>query len=169
MKHLFFPDDYQPNIYHYDAEYLKSRGKKALLCDIDNTLVTYDDPDPTPDLLQWLLSLKEAGIVVGFISNNSAERVDRFNASLQYFAAADAHKPLTRELRHFIVETGCKKEEIAHVGDQIFTDVWMAHAGGVTALLVPPIRDKTTFFFRAKRLLEKPILALYLKKRSQEK
>ena len=40
------------------------------------------------------------------------------------------------------------KEEIAHVGDQIFTDVWMAHTVGVTALLVPPICDKKTFFFR---------------------
>ena len=163
MRNLFLPDDYQPNIYCYNAGYLSSRGIRFLMCDIDNTLVTYDDPEPTESLLAWINELHAAGIEIGFISNNTAERVELFNKTLGFTAYPDAHKPLTKTMKHFLSETTYKKEEIAHVGDQIFTDVCMAHACDLTALLLPPIKDKKTFFFRFKRLLEKPLLAHYLK------
>ena len=164
MRNLFQPDDYQPDIYCYNAEYLRARGIRFLMCDIDNTLVTYDDPEPTERLRTWFAELAEAGIGVGFISNNTAARVELFNRSLGYIAYPDAHKPLTGTMKRFLAETAYPKEEIAHVGDQIFTDVCMAHACDLTALLLPPIKDKKTFFFRFKRLLEKPLLAYYLKK-----
>lgn len=160
---LFLPNDYKESYREYTPEYLTSLGKKALLCDIDNTLVTYDDPEPTKELLSWLEAMKAAGITVGFISNNSEERVSRFNASLGLYACPDAHKPLGGGMRRFMRETGLKKEEIAHLGDQVFTDVLMARSLGITALLVPPIKDVLTPFFRCKRALEKPIVAYYLK------
>ena len=164
MRNLFLPDDYQKDIYCYSAGYLTKRGIRFLMCDIDNTLVTYDDLEPTERLMKWFEELHAAGITVGFISNNTRERVELFNRSLGYIAYPDAHKPLTGTMKHFLANTAFKKEEIAHVGDQIFTDVCMAHACGLTALLLPPIKDKKTFFFRFKRLLEKPFLACYLKK-----
>lgn len=164
MKHFFLPDDYKPLVTDYTAEYLAALGKRALLCDIDNTLVTYDDPEPTENIRVWLASLRAAGITVGFISNNTEERVSLFNRELGLFAAPDAHKPLTGCFRRFIRETGLDKKEIAHVGDQIFTDVCMAHTVGVTALLVPPIRDKRTALFRFKRALEKPLMKLYFRR-----
>ena len=158
---LFIPDDFQPDVTCYTPDYLLSRGKRAILCDIDNTLVTYDDHAPTEKIDAWVASMRAAGITVGFISNNTPERVERFNASLHCFAVPDAHKPRTGGIRRFLSESGCRPEEVAHVGDQIFTDVLMAHSVGVTALLVPPIRDKTTLFFRIKRLGEKPFLHYY--------
>ena len=164
---LFIPDDYQPDISCYTPDYLRSRGKRAILCDIDNTLVTYDDPEPTEKILLWTAAMREAGITVGFVSNNTHERVNRFNASLGFFAYPDAHKPGTKGIRQFLAESGCTPDEVAHVGDQIFTDVLMAHAVGVTALLVPPIKDKTTLFFRIKRLGEKPFLRYYLRKQKK--
>ena len=164
MRNLFLPDDYQKDIYCYNAEYLRAKGIRFLMCDIDNTLVTYDDPEPTERLRLGFDELSAAGIEVGFISNNTAERVELFNRTLGYTAYPDAHKPLTGTMKHFLAQTSYKKEEIAHVGDQIFTDVCMAHACNLTALLLPPIKDKKTFFFRFKRLLEKPFLAYYIKK-----
>ena len=165
MRNLFLPDDYQKDIYCYNAEYLRAHGIRFLMCDIDNTLVTYDDPEPTPSLRAWFDELKAAGITVGFISNNTAERVELFNRTLGYIAYPDAHKPLTGTMKHFLSETSFKKEEIAHVGDQIFTDVCMAHACDLTALLLPPIKDKKTLFFRIKRVMEKPFLAYFLHKK----
>lgn len=165
MRNLFLPDDYQRDIYCYNAEYLSLRGIRFLMCDIDNTLVTYDDPEPTESLLAWIHELHAAGIEIGFISNNTAERVELFNRSLGFIAYPDAHKPLTGTMKQFLSQTSYKKEEIAHVGDQIFTDVCMAHACDLTALLLPPIKDKKTLFFRIKRVLEKPFLAYYLHKK----
>ncbi len=161
MSHFFLPDDYRDTIFDYTPDYLRAHGKQALLCDIDNTLVTYDDPVPTPQILAWLQAMKDAGIIIGFISNNHAPRVERFNQELGLFAAPDAHKPLNGALKRFIRETKLPKSAVAHVGDQIFTDVLMAHSLGITALLVPPIKDKKSLAFRFKRMLEKPLLAIY--------
>lgn len=163
MRNIFLPDDYQPNIYCYNADYLRTHGIRFLMCDIDNTLVTYDDPEPTESLRAWIHELHTAGIEIGFISNNTRERVELFNQSLGFIAYPDAHKPLTKTMKQFLSETTYQKKEIAHVGDQIFTDVCMAHACDLTALLLPPIKDKKTLFFRFKRLLEKPFLAYYLR------
>ena len=51
--------------------------------------------------------------------------------------------------------------ETAIMGDQLFTDVWSAQLVGVRSIVVPPIRDKKTFFFRFKRALETPFLKKY--------
>ena len=59
---------------------------------------------------------------------------------------------------------GATAEDSAFLGDQIFTDVLSARNLGIkVALLVPPIKDKLTLFFRFKRLMEKPILRRYRK------
>ena len=63
---------------------------------------------------------------------------------------------------------GTTKENTALMGDQVFTDVWAAKNAGIKAILVPPIRDKRDIFTRFKRLLEKPILKKYEKKKKKE-
>lgn len=54
-------------------------GIRLLFCDIDNTLVTYDDPEPTAGALAFLEGLRAVGVEVVFLSNNTRERVERFN------------------------------------------------------------------------------------------
>ena len=65
---------------------------------------------------------------------------------------------------------GATAENSAFLGDQIFTDVLSARNLGIKiALLVPPIKDKLTLFFRFKRLMEKPIIRKYYKIHGGEK
>ncbi len=64
------------------AEWLKKHGVTGIVTDIDNTLVTYDDPEPTAPVLKWLKMLKENGIKVALVSNNaSPDRVRLFTSS----------------------------------------------------------------------------------------
>lgn len=142
-------------------DFLSSIGVSALLCDIDNTLVTYDDPEPTEALLEWITKIKEAGISIAFVSNNHKERVELFNSSLGFPAFYDSKKPISKNAKKALLALGKGKSATAMLGDQIFTDVWTGRALGITTLLVPPIKDKTNIFFRSKRLLEKPFIALY--------
>ena len=164
---FFQPEDYREAYSAYPAEALAASGIRALLCDIDNTLASYEEAEPSESVLAWIASLQKAGITVGLISNNSPERVERFNRNLELFAVPDACKPSVRGLKQFLKETGTGKESAAVLGDQIFTDVCMAHLCGVPALLVPPIRDKKTLLFRIKRALERPFLERYLKPRER--
>lgn len=160
----FMPDRYLDDIYMITPELLASEGIRAVLLDIDNTLVTYDDPEPTEAVLAWLASLEKNGISAAFISNNGKERVERFNASLGFFASWDSKKPSGKYYLAAMKHLGTNKSNTAVIGDQIFTDVWSAKRLGLRAYLVKPIKDKLTPLFRFKRALEVPILKRYAKK-----
>lgn len=161
MFDKFIPDLMCDTIYDIDIQALTSRGIRGVALDIDNTLVTYDDPEPTPEVLRWLGELEENGITASFVSNNKAERVSRFNASLGFFAAPDSGKPSVREYKNAMVHMGTDEKSTAVIGDQIFTDVYAAHRLGLYCVMVKPIKDKRSLFFRFKRALEKPFLRAY--------
>ena len=55
------------------------------------------------------------------------------------------------------------KEHTAALGDQILTDIVAGNRAGIFTILVPPIKDKTNFFFKSKRLLERSTVKKYLK------
>ena len=164
MFEHFLPTKIFENIDAITPAFLQEQGIKGLILDIDNTLVTYDDPKPTESVKVWLSSLREAGISFGFVSNNREERVALFCEELDCYFHADAHKPSRRFLREAMQAMKTDEKTTASIGDQIFTDVWAAGRAGMRSYLVPPIKDKTTLFFRTKRLLEKPFLRLYRKR-----
>ncbi len=169
IDRYFMPDMYLDDIYGITPEMLTERGIKAVLLDIDNTLVTYDDPVPTESVLSWLDDLKKAGISAAFISNNHQDRVELFNSELKLFATWDSGKPSVKFHRAAMEYMESDKNNTAVIGDQIFTDVWSAKRLGLYAILVKPIKDKTTLFNRSKRALEKPILRRYIKMHKEAK
>ncbi len=145
-------------------EYLTELGIKYLFSDVDNTLAPYEVPEPDSRIRAWLDSLKRAGITVVLVSNNHGERIELFNRTLGLAAYPDAKKPGKKVLGRVMRELGATPESSAFLGDQILTDVLCARNLGIkTALLVPPIKDKLTLFFRFKRALEKPIIKHYYK------
>lgn len=163
------PDFYYDDIYAITPEQLTALGIRGLICDIDNTLVTYDDPVPTPPVLAWLEALAQTGIAVSFVSNNHADRVNTFNAGLNYFAIPDSGKPLGNAINDAMAHMGTGPSDTAVIGDQIFTDVYAGKRRGLRCFLVKPIRDKKTLFFRFKRLLERPVIRHYQRKQNVKK
>ena len=145
-------------------EALRARGIEVLLLDIDNTLAPYEQLDPDAHIAAWLSAMESAGIRTAFLSNNHRERVTRFNQTLGRPAVYDAGKPIARKGRKLMRELGGDKKNTAMMGDQVFTDVWTARALGVTAILVPPIRDKRNALTRFKRFLERGVLRRYHKR-----
>lgn len=160
FEKYLLPDKLFGSFREVTPEVLRSLGVRALMCDVDNTLVTYDDPEPTPEVDAWFADLAADGVKIAFISNNEAARVQRFNASLGYPAFPKAGKPKIRAYEAAQEAMNVPREACAVLGDQLLTDAWAAHRFGVPALIVPPIKDKTSPFFRFKRWLEKP----YMKK-----
>ena len=160
FEKYLLPDHLFASFREVTPDVLAALGIRALMCDIDNTLVTYDDPKPTPDVLAWFELLGSAGVKIAFISNNEAARLDLFNRDLGFVAFSNAGKPSPRCYADAANALGVPREACAVLGDQLLTDAWAAHRFGVPALIVPPIKDKTTLFFRFKRALEIP----YMKK-----
>jgi HAD superfamily phosphatase (TIGR01668 family) len=109
-------------------------------------------------------ALKDAGITVVLVSNNHGDRIELFNRTLGLDAYADCKKPGKKKLGEIMKTVGATTDNSAFLGDQIFTDVLSARNLGIKiALLVPPIKDKLTLFFRFKRWMEKPIIRKYYK------
>lgn len=162
---------FQPNFYFekysdITPDFLTQNGIKTLLLDVDNTLAPYEQAEPSEENLAWLDSLEKEGINFAFISNNSSdERIKIFNEKIGAPAFAKSRKPFAKKvIKKSLLALDGEMESTAFVGDQIFTDVCAGKFNGMRAILVPPIKDKKSLFFRFKRALEKPILKSYFKK-----
>ena len=147
---------------------LQQRGIDVLLMDIDNTLAPYEQPEPDERILAWLAGMQSAGIKLAFVSNNNWERVELFNQRIGIRAHAKSGKPFGKTLRQVIRSYGSDASHAAILGDQLLTDVFAGKHIGAAAFLVPPIKDKTTAFWRIKRALERPIIKKYVKNHPEQ-
>jgi HAD superfamily phosphatase (TIGR01668 family) len=148
--------------------YLKERGIDVLLMDIDNTLAPYEQAEPDERIKAWIGEMQAAGIGLAFVSNNNWERVELFNGEIGIPAFAKSGKPFGKTLRRVIKLYRSDAGHTAMLGDQLLTDVFAGKHIGATALLVPPIKDKTTAFWRIKRALERPVIRKYARKHPEQ-
>lgn len=158
------PDYYFEKFSDVSAEFLSSIGVKGIVLDIDNTLEPYENPTPTAAVLAWFNTLTDAGIKAAFVSNNNAERVNRFNENLGFPAYFKAGKPFKKNVLRALSDMTVFPDEAILMGDQVFTDVWAARNAGLRAILLSPIKDKCDILTRSKRALEKPIIKRYKKR-----
>ena len=165
---LITPEYVFQDVTHITPEWLAAKGITALVLDIDNTLVTYGDAEPTERVVEWVSSLKSAGIKTAIASNNKKERVDLFNKKLGVFCTSRSGKPSTKAVRAACAEFSVAPTEVAVIGDQIFTDVLCANRADAVAILTSPIPYRENLFFRFKRGLEKPIINKFRKKHPEK-
>lgn len=161
----WMPDAFFASFDEITVGFLKEKGIKLLLSDLDNTLAPYEEAVPNERVKIWVETLRENGITVALISNNTPERVALFNEALGLPVYPDAHKPGVKCYAAALKDLGVGKENAAVLGDQLLTDIYAGHRFGVLSLCVPPIRDKTNLFFRFKRRLERPVVRRYAKEK----
>ena len=78
MFQRFFPNEYYDSTYHIDFHAFYDKGYRAVLFDVDNTLVEHDAP-ANARAKALIQKLKDMGYGVCFVSNNDEERVKSFN------------------------------------------------------------------------------------------
>ncbi len=168
LSYLLTPDYVFPTFRDVTPEFLNAIGIRALVIDIDNTLAPYEVDEPDQAIKDWFASLDSHGIKASLISNNHPPRVELFNRTLGLPAYPDSGKPSTASILEAMRVMGTTPEETAGLGDQLLTDTLAVHRLDMVSIIVPPIKDKTTLFFRCKRLLEKPFLRRYRKKQEKK-
>ena len=168
MKHPLLPD-YDFDTYQgVTPEFLKSIGKTCVLCDIDNTLVPYDQPHPTEEVKTWIKSLTDSGIKFILVSNNEKERVELFNKDIGVPFMYKSGKPSKTTVKKAMAVLNDSKNNAIMLGDQLLTDVITARVSGITAVWVPTIKKVETPFFRFKSAIEKPFIKHYYKKKGKK-
>ncbi|OQB12485.1 MAG: Shikimate dehydrogenase [Firmicutes bacterium ADurb.Bin193] len=155
---LLSPTKYANSIFDIDLQALKDGGVRVLALDIDNTLVATSTKAPTDEVLQWIEKVKDHGLELILVSNNSKNRVAAFNEALKLSAVHRALKPLPHAFAQISKRLGVAKSEICMIGDQIFTDIVGANLAGVISVLVLPLSTDEGAGVRFKRLIERAVI-----------
>jgi uncharacterized protein len=139
-------------------ERLKEHGIRALLVDLDDTLVASNSARMGLAFRQWVRALKAAGITIMLLSNGKPERVRRWAQVLGVEGLSLVGKPFRFAYERGLKRLGTLPGETAMVGDQLFTDVLGANALGIKSILVTPLSTKGLPHTRLARKLERYIL-----------
>lgn len=143
LPQLLQPDLSVTSFRQLDPQALVNQGIQLLICDIDNTLVAYDDPDANGDVEAFLHTAKSAGLHTVLMSNNFPWRVERFARDLGLEKVyAFSMKPMPFSYRKACRDFGLKPEQAAILGDQLFTDTLGGNLAGVTTILSHPLVEK---------------------------
>ena len=146
-------------------EDLAERGIRGLLLDIDNTLTTYGSTELAEGVLEWLDTMKQAGIALTVVSNALDRRIAPFAEKLGLRHISLACKPSPIGFWRAARRVGLPLGQCAAVGDQIFTDWFGTKFSGVSCFLLEPIRtDNEKPFLRLRRRWEKPFRRALRKK-----
>ncbi len=163
MGRFLFPDEYYDSTYSINFKKYYRHGYRAVLFDIDNTLVMHDFPSD-PRCLDLIRRIKKTGLKICVISNNDEERVKSFADSVGIEYIFKAGKPLAKGYTMGMKKLGTDTETTIFVGDQLFTDIWGANNAGIHSILVKPIDKHEEIQIILKRRLEAPLIWMYLLK-----
>lgn len=157
------PDKIISSVSDITPDMLISENVEGLVLDIDNTLAPRHVPLPDDTLKKWIAGLVAAKVKLYIISNNRSGRVSKFSEALGLPFMCNGMKPFPRSFRFAVRQMGLRKESVAAVGDQIYTDIMGAHAAGIRAWLVMPIDPREHPLTKLRRYFEKPFLNRYYK------
>ncbi len=118
---------------------LEQRGIRALVLDVDRTILPRRQASIPPSAEQWLRHAA-ARMPIHLLSNNpSRRRIGGVAESLGVPFTTSAGKPRRSALRRVLDELSIDPAHVALVGDRIFTDVLVGNRLGLFTVLVRPI------------------------------
>ena len=139
---------------------LKKNKINALILDVDNTLIDYKK-NLSNNVVEWAKNLKENGIKLYILSNsNDKKKVSNVAEKLDISYISFAKKPLRSGFRKVQKKLQEKNENIAVVGDQIFTDIIGGNRCKMYTILVDPIDKKDYWYTAWKRPIENKIKSI---------
>lgn len=153
----YIPDIYQKSIYAINYDNLIKRGIKCILFDLDNTLVPPNIKLPNKKLQTFIEDLKKKTNVVIF-SNCSDKRLKNFIQTLNIDGYSKVHKPFNRKLIEVMSKYELRVSEVAIIGDQLLTDIYLGNSAGITTILVNPVSKNEQFITKFNRIQEKKIM-----------
>ena len=160
---ILYPDAHLNNVREITTNFLQDNKINALILDVDNTLIDYDKNLPE-ETIEWAKELKSNNIKLYILSNtNKKEKVktvaEKLGIEYMYFAK----KPLKSGFKKVQEKLKEPSQNLAVVGDQIFTDIVGGNRCKMFTILVEPIAEKDIWITMVKRPLENAIKKKYHK------
>ena len=164
-----YPKAYLNNVQEITIQFLLENKIKALILDVDNTLIDYYK-NLSKDVIDWAHRLQGQGIKMYILSNtNKKEKVETVANKLEIPYRLFARKPSKSGFLKIQKEINVEPENIGVVGDQIFTDVIGGNRCKMFTILVDPVTKKDYWYTAWKRPIENLIKNRYVKRQKKEK
>ena len=152
-----YPKAYLNNVQEITIQFLLENKIKALILDVDNTLIDYYK-NLSKDVIDWAHRLQGQGIKMYILSNtNKKEKVETVANKLEISYRLFARKPSKSGFLKIQKEINIEPESIGVVGDQIFTDVIGGNRCKMFTILVDPVTPKDYWYTAWKRPIENKI------------
>ena len=154
---ILYPNLYLKSVENITIEILNKNNILGLILDIDNTLIDYDKNLPE-SIIKWCNNLKAQGIKMCILSNtNKLYKVEKVAKTLSLEYLYFAHKPNKKGFLKAKEILGLENENIAVVGDQVFTDVFGGNRCNMFTILTVPLDKRDILITKIKRPFEKVI------------
>ncbi|MEY4746274.1 MAG: superfamily [Cyanobacteriota bacterium] len=112
---------------------------RALVLDVDRTLLPRRQAELPASALRWLQQAQQQVPIHLFSNNPSRQRIGAVAAQLNLPYTISAGKPRRSALRRVLAELNLPHQEVALIGDRLFTDVIAGNRLGLFTVLVKPI------------------------------
>jgi HAD superfamily phosphatase (TIGR01668 family) len=134
---------------------LARHGIRAVILDLDNTLVPWHGDGVGEEIAAWIARLQAAGFRICIASNtHRPRRLRRLADHLQVTFAPGCAKPRRGGFLRAMERMGSRPEETAVIGDQVLTDIWGGNRCGLLTILVDPLSPRE---FIGTRLVSRPL------------
>lgn len=156
----FIPTYCAMSVYDIDFNKLYESGKRIILTDLDNTLISYKENQADQKLIDLGIFLRNIGYKIFIISNNNNNRILEFSKTFVIDGyLSKANKPNPKKINLFIKENELKKEEIIYLGDQLVTDISGANNASLDSVFVSTIDiSSQKWYTKINRLRENIII-----------
>ncbi len=131
-------------IIHLSPAILRRHNLKGLILDVDDTLVSITEKEASPKLREWVREIRQVSSIWLVSNNLSHTRIGNIAESLDLPYLLGAGKPSRRKLRQAIAAMNLPVEQVAMVGDRLFTDVLAGNRLGMFTILVEPMVHSAT-------------------------
>jgi uncharacterized protein len=127
------------NVFCLTPNLIRHYGLKGLVLDIDDTIVAVKTTEVSEQLVTWLAEVRQECKIWLVTNNPQKQRISSIAASLDLPYIMSAAKPSIRKLRQAVDDMALPYNQVAMVGDRVFTDVLGGNRLGLLTILAQPI------------------------------
>ncbi|MCX5750382.1 MAG: YqeG family HAD IIIA-type phosphatase [Candidatus Saganbacteria bacterium] len=154
------PNEFADSLFKINFERLYKMGFRAIILDIDDTLIPKHVNEIYPAVLDFIEDLKATGFKICLTSNNRHPlRVQYIGKNLGLPFSSLSLKPLPFAFDKALAMMDAKPEETLVIGDQLFTDILGGNIKKLYTVFVEPMTEETFFLRQWMRVIEEWIIA----------
>ncbi len=140
---LLKPDFNLVSIKDIDVNLLQEQGVKAILFDLDSTVMASKSGVFETWVLEMFDSLSEKFCVAILSNNKKVEYIEKARSQCKIDVVGHANKPNPKTLLSYLKEKNIEPKNAVMVGDRPLTDILAGQLAGAKTILVDSITRET--------------------------